>query len=107
MPAAGRLDRYVTLLRESTTGHDSLNEPVMEWIPVRRFKAERINKSEDERFAVEQRYGVRVVTFRARWFEGIAETDRIECEGLEYDIKGLKELGRRRDLDIAAEARPS
>lgn len=106
MPAAGKLDRYVTLLRETVTGRNTLNEEVRAYVPIRKFKAARIAKSEDERFAAEQRYAVRTVTFRTRWFRDIEETDRLECEGLRYDIKGLKELGRRRGIDIAAEARP-
>lgn len=44
------------------------------------------------------------MTFRTRWFAGISETDKLVSDGVEYDVKGVLEIGRREGLEIAAEA---
>lgn len=103
----GSLDRVVELRRDVPTGAvDALNVPVKVDTLVATFRAEKIHKSEDERFAAEQRYAVRAVTFRA-WFRAdVIETDRLVCEGVTYDIRGVREIGRREGIEISCEAHP-
>ena len=46
--------------------------------------------------------------FRVRWngtTSAITPKDRLACEGREYDITGIKEIGRREGLEITAAAR--
>lgn len=99
----GAMNRRVTILRRVQTGTDSLNSPIFEWQSVRTVWAEEIHKREDERFAVDQRYAVRVVTFRTHYLSDISEVDRLECDGLTYDVKGIRELGFHEGTEIAAE----
>jgi SPP1 family predicted phage head-tail adaptor len=103
---AGDLDRRVTILRPIVTGTNDFNEPIVEPVAVRTVWASLIFKSADEEFAAGQRYAVRIVTFRMRFMADLAETDSLQCEGVTYDVKGIKELGRRDGLEIAAEAQP-
>jgi hypothetical protein len=46
--------------------------------------------------------------FTVRWSPftaGISPKDRLTCEGVEYDITGIKEIGRRVGVEISASAR--
>lgn len=100
----GTLDRIITVERQSPTGdEDALGQPVLAWQPVWKAWAGITNKTEDEAFAASQRYAKRVVTFSTYWNGDLKETDRIECEGRRYDIKGIREIGFREGVEIAAE----
>jgi head-tail adaptor len=107
MLPAGQLDRRVDVLREIASGPDVLNAPVTTWQAVRSAWAQKVAKAESEQFdpKTNVRFVSRVVTFRMRWFADIAETDRLSSEGIEYDIKGIHELGRREGIEVTAEAR--
>ncbi|MER8393729.1 phage head closure protein [Mesorhizobium sp. M1340] len=102
----GNMNRRLVILRRVQTGTDTLNAPVSEWQTWRTVWAEKISKKEDERFSddLRQRYAVRLVIFRIRYLADISEVDRVECEGVTYDIKGLRELGFREGTEISAES---
>ena len=67
------------------------------------INTQKIHKSEDEAFAAAQRYAKRTVTFRTYLQADLAETDRLRCDGVEFNIVGIRELGFRAGLEIAAE----
>ncbi|MER9914006.1 phage head closure protein [Mesorhizobium sp. M0050] len=102
----GNRNRRLAILRRVETGTDLLNSPVYEWQPWRNVWAEKIHKKEAEQFApdLHQRYAMRLVIFRISYLAGISEVDRLECEGVTYDIKGLRELGFREGTEITAES---
>ena len=102
---AGDLRWRVTILRETEIGRTAANEPVLEWSEVRTVRAAKIHKSEDEAFSASRNYEVRNVTFRTYHLADLAATDRLQCDGETYEIKGIRELGFRRGLDITAELR--
>ncbi len=99
---AGQLLWQLTVLRRGPEVNE-FNEPIGEWTAIRTMRAQKIHKSEDEKFAASQRYESRTVTFRTYFFADLQATDRLRCDGLEYDIKGIREFGFRRGLEIAAE----
>lgn len=101
---AGDLRWRITILRQ-TGESNSWAEDLDTWEEVRTVRAMKIHKSEDERFAAEQRYESRTVTFRTYFLADLLVTDRLRCDGLEYDIRGIRELGFRRGTEIAAEFR--
>ncbi|TIN78346.1 phage head closure protein [Mesorhizobium sp.] len=102
----GKMNRRLAILRRVQTGTDTLNAPVFEWQTWRTVWAEKISKKEDERFSddLRQRYAVQRVTFRTHYLAEISEVDRVECEGVTFDIKGLRELGYREGIEITAES---
>ena len=99
----GSFDRILVVERQFQVGEDILFQPVYEWRPIQQMWAAKLHKSEDEKFAASQRYAVRTVTFTTYWTDNIRETDRLECDGLHYDIKGIREIGFREGIEIAAE----
>lgn len=106
MVAAGNLDRRVDVLRQVQTGVDSLNAPVIAWQVVRTVWAARVAKAESEGFddTTRQRIARRTVTFSMRFTTDLHETDRLQCEGVTYNIVGIREIGFRDALEVAAEA---
>lgn len=101
---AGKLDRRLTILKQIDTGQtDSHGQPVFEFTALRTVWAAKVHRREDEEHAASQTYARRVVTFRIRHADDVTELDRLECEGLTYTIRGIREIGRKIGLEIAAE----
>ena len=70
--------------------------------------AEKRDVSDAERMRAGEIQAHITTRFRVRWSAfsaGLTPKDRLICEGLVYDISGIKELGRRRTLEITAAAR--
>ena len=103
---AGKLDRRVTILRESQIGVNAFNEPIVEWTPVATVWAQQRPDRGSERFAAAQVAGTAVMTFHIRYRGDVTATDRLEYEGTTYEIVAPpRELGRRVVLEIDAVAR--
>lgn len=104
MMAFRKLDRQIQILRRVQTGVTHANEPVFAETVFATLWAAMAPVSEGEAFVASQRYERRVVTFKARWFDGLEATDVILCDGVRYGVTGWRELGRRDAILITAEA---
>lgn len=103
---AGKLDRRLTILRETQTGVNGFNEPVLAWAPVATVWAQQRPDRGSERFAAAQVAGTAVMTFHIRFRGDVTVVDRLEYEGTVYEIVAPpRELGRRVVLEIDAVAR--
>lgn len=104
---AGRLDRRVQF-RRATMAHDGLAS-VETWANYGSAQwAEKTDISDGEKWRAGS-VGASVTTrFRVRWSTVMSELtpkDRLVCDGRDYDIVGIKEIGRRNSLEITAAAR--
>jgi SPP1 family predicted phage head-tail adaptor len=104
---AGKLDRRVQFRRFTAT--DDGFAAVPSWadygLPV---WAERRFVSDREQVAAAQVAARITARFVVRWSDltgAITPKDRLICEGREYDITGVKEIGRREGVEITAAAR--
>ena len=104
---AGKLDRRVQFRR--FTASDDGFAAVPSWAdygpPV---WAERRFVSDREQIAAAQVAARITARFVVRWSDltgAITPKDRLICEGREYDITGVKEIGRREGVEITAAAR--
>lgn len=104
---AGKLDRRVQFRRAGLVddGFTSAEVWADHGAPVWAAKRE---ASDRERMAalevsatITARFHVRYSAFTA----GITPKDRLVCEGREYSITGIKEIGRRVGFEITASAR--
>lgn len=103
---AGKLDRAITIERMATTiaDHGGVTHG---WTVVLTTRAQ-IVKSNTEEFI--RAYGAdeeTVTVFRTRWLANVKLSDRIISGGSIFDIKDLKEIGRRRGTEIRCVARPA
>lgn len=104
---AGRLDRRIVLLR-SFTAVDSFNSPIETWSPLVAVWASATPVSDGERMQAGQTLANKTYRFVIRYSTNTANLDprdRLTFDGRTYDIQGVKEIGRRKYLEITAAAR--
>lgn len=104
---AGDLDRRVTLERYGVT-RDEWNNPIEGWLPLATVWASKHDISDTERLHGAEMGSTLTTRFVIRWSKTVTDfntKDRLVCEGLEYGVVGVKELGRRQYLEITATAR--
>lgn len=101
---AGSLDRVITVQR-AVESRDDLGQVTNTWSVIASLRAAKIQATTTEYLREAGLQGDSVVIFRARWLDGLTVRDRILCEGVAYDVKELKELGRRKGLEIRTVAR--
>lgn len=105
MVAAGTLDRRLIIRKAIFARDAATNEQKPTWQTLRQVWGMKIAKSEDETIEAGALGANRVVLFRVRYMGDVNELDRVCCEGLEYDIRGIREVGRREGLELTCEAR--
>jgi SPP1 family predicted phage head-tail adaptor len=104
---AGKLDRRLQF-RRFTLSDDGFAQ-VEAWADYGpQVWAERRLVSDREQIAAAQVAARITARFVVRWSPltgKITPKDRLICEGVEYDITGIKEIGRRVGVEISASAR--
>jgi SPP1 family predicted phage head-tail adaptor len=96
---AGKLDRVITIERVAQT-LDAYGVPQETWSPVATLRAEIVDQSDDETIGEGGAVSKTVLTFRTRFLDGVTLADRVVYQGEILDLKGTKEIGRRRELEI-------
>lgn len=99
---AGKLDKTITIeRREDALG--PYREQHVTWLPIATMRAQIVNDSTEEFIRGQGATTETSITFRLRWLDGVTTEHRVTYDGAAYDIKELRELGRRRGLDIRCE----
>jgi SPP1 family predicted phage head-tail adaptor len=104
---AGKLDRRITLQRFTET-RDAFNEPVKSWDPLATVWASYEPLSDGERFRASETAANASARFVIRYSSTVADLtpkDRLTFDGTVFDIIHVKEVGRRKGLEITAAAR--
>ncbi|MCB1511521.1 MAG: phage head closure protein [Hyphomicrobiaceae bacterium] len=96
---AGKLDRDITIQRGTTT-IDEYGTMTQTWADVATLRAQIVQQSTEEFIRGFGASDVTAVIFRTRWLDGVTNADRISHDGGIYNIKEMKEIGRRRGLEI-------
>lgn len=96
------LNRRVVIERRTMTQTEW--GPEYAWSDLRTVWAALKYDSADEEVAANQNYARRVVTFTMRWTSGLTAVDRLRCDGVTYDVKGITEIGFREAIEVKAEA---
>jgi SPP1 family predicted phage head-tail adaptor len=99
---AGGLDKVITIERSSTT-LDANRATVEIWSPIATVRAGIVKASTEEFMRDRGASSETTITFRLRYRDDLTLADRIAYDSDTYDIKDIRELGRRRGLDIRAE----
>ena len=94
-------DRIVELQARRVT-RDSFGGEVVSWSEIDKVWAN-VNQtgvSEDFENAADRDVALRNATIRIRWRDDVQETSRVVYDGFPWDIKGIGELGFRRELEL-------
>jgi SPP1 family predicted phage head-tail adaptor len=102
---AGKLDRRIQIVREIETARNALNEPIVEWTPVATVWAQARWERGDERFEAQRIAGSAVMGFHMRYRGDLTVKDRIVFEGRTFDIRDVREIGRRVVTEVDCVAR--
>ncbi|WP_174800989.1 phage head closure protein [Martelella limonii] len=97
---AGNLDRTITIQRYTSTV-DEFGAPVFIWQDIATLRGQKVESSTEEFIRDFGASDEAVIVFRTRYIDGITNADRVEYgSGTYFNIKGLKEIGRRNGLEI-------
>lgn len=100
---AGKLDRRLTVQRRELVSKDGWND-VYDWTDLITVWCEKEHSKEDIQNLDDAGRHFSVITFRTRWLSDIREEDRLLFEGETFEIRGIREIGRREGLEIKAKA---
>jgi SPP1 family predicted phage head-tail adaptor len=96
---AGKLDKVITFQRFTSTV-DDFGTPVETWADIADLRAQVVQSSTEE-FIRAGAESDTVIIFRTRFLDGVTTADRIKYAHEAYfNIKELKEIGRRQGLEI-------
>lgn len=96
---AGKLTKTLTIERATTTV-DAYGTPAESWATIAVVRGQLIQSSTEEFMRNFGASSEIAAVFRIRYRDGIKVADRITCDGIAYDLKEVKELGRREGLDL-------
>lgn len=104
----GKLDRWITLQRNTPTQDTGSGENVDSWATLATLRAAKRDVSDTERVASAEVQAEITTRFQIRWssaWSSLNAKDRLTCEGKTYQIVGTKEIGRHEGIEISASAR--
>lgn len=104
---AGKLDRRIKL-QKNVLALDDYGNQIDNWSEYINVWANVKPISDGERFGGGEVKAYATHRFQIRWHLMIADLSavwRLEYDGRQYDISGVKELGRREGFEITATAR--
>jgi len=100
---AGKLDRAITINRV-TQVIDNYGNPVDTWTTVATLRAQLIQASTEEFLRDYGASSETAIVFRTRYVAGVTLADRVTYDGVEHNIIEVKEIGRRRGLELRTRA---
>lgn len=100
---AGKLDRTITIQRAVETVAPS-GDAVPEWSNIATGPAEVLHRTSTEFTAAFGEAGKDAIGFRIRYLAGLTLADRVLFDGQAFNLVEIKEIGRRRGLELRCEA---
>lgn len=96
---AGLLTKAIGIERV-TTSIDDAGTPQETWATFAKVRAQLVQVSTEEFMRSFGASSEAATVFRIRFLDGITLADRVKYEGRVYDLKEIKELGRREALEL-------
>ncbi|TDK38607.1 head-tail adaptor protein [Rhizobium deserti] len=100
---AGKLDRTIRIDRFDAGAVNEYGTPAPTFSPLATLRAQLVQASTEEYLSGQGATAETVVIFRTRWLAGVTTADRVRHEGRAFNIKEVKEIGRRRGLELRCE----
>ena len=102
---SGKLDRSITV-QSFTSTVNAYGTPIETWTDVATVRAQIIQSSTEE-FLSSGATDETVIIFRTRYFEGVNTSSQVLYEGQAFNVREVKEIGRRKGLDLRCERKVS
>lgn len=99
---SGRLDREI-IIESLTTTANEFGTPHEVWTAVACARAELLQSTAAEFLRGYGEAQTIVAVFRTRWIDGISTEHRVRYDGKHLHIREIKEIGRRRGLELRCE----
>lgn len=96
---AGKLDKTITIERRGEVV-DDYGTVTEGWATLAGVRAQVIQQSTEEFLQSAGTTGQTAIVFRIRHRDGLTTADRVSYQGQVFDLKEIKELGRRDGLDL-------
>lgn len=96
---AGKLDKSITV-QQFTNTVDEYGTPVMTWTDLATVRAQIVQATTEEFIRGFGASDETVIVFRIRWLDGMQLADRIMFDGRAPNLKEIKEIDRRRGLEL-------
>lgn len=96
---AGKMDSLITIQRY-TRIVDEGGGSILTWTDLATLRAQIIQATTEEFIRGMGASDETAVIFRTRYFDDVQTKDRIVYDGVNHNIKEIKEIGRGRGLDI-------
>lgn len=101
---AGKLDKQILIKRETVT-LDAFGVPTGSLSTLHTLRAQIITASTDEAIRAYGESTEVLTVFRTRFRDDILLSDLVEYDGREHNLIEIKELGRRKGLELRTIAR--
>lgn len=96
---AGKLDRQI-VLQGLTNTVDAYGTPVETWATFATLRAQIVQQGTDEFLRAGGAVPETAIVFRARFVAGVTTSHRVSYGGAIFNLKEVKELGRREGLEL-------
>ncbi|NSL22842.1 phage head closure protein [Agrobacterium tumefaciens] len=100
---AGKLDRAITI-QSFTSVLNEYGTPVPTWTDVGTIRAQIITSNTEE-FLTNGASDESIIIFRTRYLPGVSNSSRVLYDGGEFNVREVKELARRKGLELRCERR--
>ncbi|WP_105437512.1 phage head closure protein [Neorhizobium sp. T25_13] len=99
---SGKLDRTIRIDRYDAGAVNDYGTPAPTFTPLATLRAQVVQASTEEFIRAAGASDETGIIFRTRWIDGVTNADRIVYEGGNFNIKEVKEIGRRKGLELRA-----
>jgi SPP1 family predicted phage head-tail adaptor len=97
---AGKLDRVVQLQHQVLGSRSSTGERATTYTTYATVRAGKKDLRGRELYAANQVQAEVSTVFEIRYRDDVLRTDRIVCEGVNYNVRHVAEIGRGRGLEV-------
>ena len=101
---AGSLDREIAIETFAPGPPDEFGNVAEAWTAFATVRAQLVQASTDEYLAAYGETDKTVMIFRIRWLDGLTAVHRVIYSGRAFNIREVKEIGRRKGLELRCEA---
>jgi SPP1 family predicted phage head-tail adaptor len=99
---SGKMDRTIRIDTYSAGEPDDFGTVIPGWTALATLRAQVVQANTEEYLRAFGASDETVIIFRTRWLAGVTNSDRVVYQGSAFNLKEVKEIGRRNGLELRA-----